>query len=121
MSTERRSASNVVVFPRQRRKDARYRCLLTGHLAHDDGRFSTMCAIRDLGPNGARIRLAGAAPLPKTAFMLLVRDETVYEVDVRWRQDNDAGLSFRARHSLFGGQGPELEQLRRIWKARSQN
>lgn len=120
MFVERRSASSVVVFPRQRRKEGRNRCLLTGHLAHDAGRFSVACTIRNLSPSGARIRLAGMTPLPKAAFMLLVRDATVYEADVCWMRDLDAGLSFRARHSLHGDKGPELEQLRRIWKARAQ-
>lgn len=121
MFTERRSDSSVIIFPRQRRKEGRNRCLLTGHLAHDEGRFSVVCAIRDLSPSGARIRLRGMAPLPKSAFMLLVRDAIVYEVDVRWMRDTEVGVSFRANHSLFGAEGPELEQLRRIWKARSHN
>lgn len=121
MLTERRSASSVVIFPRQRRKEGRNRCLLTGHLAHDEGRFSVGCAIRDLSPSGARIRLSGMTPLPKAAFMLLVRDAIVYEVDVRWMRDTEVGVSFRASHNLFDAQGPELEQLRRIWMARSRN
>jgi len=73
------------------------------------------CTIKDVSDTGARIGFARTVPLPARFWLVEVRARMVYEVDVAWRNDTEAGLSFRDSFPLSQIADPALLFLKRLW------
>ena len=73
------------------------------------------CVIRDLSPSGAKVRLAGAEPLPKSVWLLDVCHGLAFQAQVVWSRDRDAGLKFTQTRILTDEQAPEFKAIRQLW------
>jgi hypothetical protein len=58
-------------------------------------RASLSCALLDLSPTGARVRLPATADLPGTVLLYLP-DEVTCAAWVRWRRGLQVGFEFRS-------------------------
>jgi hypothetical protein len=100
-----------------KRRSQRRRVLWSGRIVHSGGAFNVGCAIRDMSPEGAKVRLSQAgADLPETVHFIDVRGRIAYEAKVMWRKGpTDLGLEFIAQYRLDLHLPAELEHLSRIW------
>ncbi len=72
----------------------RYRVLNGGKLIVNDGYSVIDCVIRDMSEGGAKVRLTMPTMLPKQLEMLVVKNNMLYPVEVRWNRNSEAGLQF---------------------------
>ncbi len=64
---------------------------------------------------GAKVRLAGTAPVPNEVWLIEVREGLAFRCRVAWRASPELGLEFSASHDLKDPTSPELRMLKRIW------
>lgn len=75
------------------------------------------CVIRDLSANGAKIELSHFYKLPPRFVLLHFQAGTAFEVVLKWRRGDLAGMSFEHRHQLETLNEPRLEPVRQAWLA----
>ncbi len=64
--------------------------------------FSLDCVIRDISATGARLKVADPSQVP-LAFELVARDRGIDRpAHVRWRKNNEVGVSFSPERRVFG-------------------
>lgn len=73
------------------------------------------CELRDLSASGAKIHLSSLYKLPPRFILLLHQTGVAYEVVLKWRRGDLAGLSFEARHELESTHEPHLASIREAW------
>lgn len=73
------------------------------------------CELRDLSLSGAKIHVSSLYKLPPRFILLLHQTGIAYEVVLKWRRGDLAGLSFEARHELDANQEPHLASIREAW------
>lgn len=81
----------------------------------DNLRLWADCELRDLSVGGAKIHLSSLYKLPPRFILLLHQTGIAYEVVLKWRRGDLAGLSFEARHDLQMDQGTRLASIREAW------
>jgi hypothetical protein len=75
------------------------------------------CVIRDLSPNGAKIELSHVYRLPPRFVLLHFQAGVAYEVVLKWRRGDLAGMAHEKRHSLAELTEPRLAPAREAWVA----
>ena len=78
---------------------------------------STACLIRDFSAEGARIELPEGAVLPDDFDFYFPLKQATFRARVRWRRDNELGLSFEAadgEHPIDPVQAQLLQTVRRL-------
>ena len=75
------------------------------------------CELRDLSQSGAKIHVASVYKLPPRFMLLHLQDGSAFEVILKWRRGDLAGVSFEHRHELKDLQEPRLTPLREAWLA----
>lgn len=75
------------------------------------------CELRDLSAGGAKIHVSSLYKLPPRFSLLLHQKGLAFDVVLKWRRGDLAGLSFEARHDLEGATGARLTPLRDAWLA----
>ncbi len=75
------------------------------------------CVIKDLSNSGAKIELSHFYTLPPRFILLHFQAGTAFEVVLKWRRGDLAGMSFEHRHDLSAAQEPRLEPVRAAWLA----
>lgn len=75
------------------------------------------CELRDLSAGGAKIHVSSLYKLPPRFSLLLHQQGVAFEVVLKWRRGDLAGLSFEARHDLESATGARLTFLRDAWLA----
>ena len=75
------------------------------------------CVIRDLSANGAKIELSHFYRLPPRFVLLHFEAGVAYEVVLKWRRGDLAGMSFEHRHDLNGDVDERLAGVRDAWRA----
>lgn len=98
-----------------RRSGDRRRVLLGGKIVQQDGAFSTDCAIRDLSDTGAKLRLPGLLPVGDDFYLIEMRTGRLFHADVRWREGEDIGVSFRHPDPIDDPTSKDARMLRRLW------
>ena len=73
------------------------------------------CELRDLSASGAKVHLSSIYKLPPRFILLLHQIGIAYEVVLKWRRGDLAGLSFEARHDLEATQEARLATIREAW------
>ncbi len=73
------------------------------------------CELRDLSAAGAKINVSSLYKLPPRFILLLHQTGTAFEVVLKWRRGDLAGLSFETRHDLASTQEARLETIRAAW------
>jgi PilZ domain len=75
------------------RSGARWPTCLKGQVRARDGRVID-CLVRDFSDSGARIELNGSATLPHTFDLFFPLRQATFRAQVRWRGENEIGLTF---------------------------
>lgn len=75
------------------------------------------CELRDLSAGGAKIHVSSLYKLPPRFSLLLHQQGVAFDVVLKWRRGDLAGLSFEARHDLQTATSAWLIPLRDAWLA----
>lgn len=78
----------------ERRRAPRKRTFLKGTVYYNHRLSSVECTIRDFTDAGARLHFAGPVSLPDTIEIDIPSREQSLKAVVRWRKDDDVGVSF---------------------------
>jgi len=100
-----------------RRTDVRARALMSGKVIVGDCQMSIDCVIRNLSSRGARVTVPRSIDLPVDVGLLIVREALLCEAKVAWRNGDQTGLAFRARHDLRKDTDPSRRGIRALWSA----
>jgi len=98
-----------------KRQGGRARALLAAKILIGDGRMSPDCLIRDLSPDGARVRISRTVPLPQSFALLAIRDGLLFDAALVWRKGDEAGLAFSGRHDVKTAGDPAHAVAHRLW------
>ncbi len=89
----------------ERRRAPRKRTFLKGTVYYNHRLSSLECTIRDFTETGARLQFAAPVSLPDQVDLdIPSRDQSLKAV-VRWRKDDEAGVSFEGAEAV----GPSAE------------
>jgi hypothetical protein len=102
---------------RSGRKSVRRRTLFSGKLVYGNHDYSFNCAIKDLSPDGARLRLPQKQYMPAQGHLIDSHGRTAYAFRLVWMKPPHAGIAFTQAWSLDGDLPASLAGLRRIWLA----
>ncbi len=108
-------ATRILLTPDEQRRTRRPRVLLTGRMVYGPDWQTLDCAIRDLTPHGARLRLAGPAMLVGPLALIEVNSGIAHPCEITWRRQPEIGVRFQSTEDLNQPGPPELARLRRIW------
>ena len=75
------------------------------------------CELRDLSAGGAKIHLSALYKLPPRFVLLQHQAGIAFEVVLKWRRGDLAGLSFEHKHDLNATQDPRMVAIREAWLA----
>jgi hypothetical protein len=101
--------------PVERRRAPRQRALLSAKLATVDGTQTLDCVIRNISPDGALIETNSPHLVPRELHLVQIKDGTVWDAEVIWRNGNRVGLALKDRHDLKTTTEAQLKALRAIW------
>ena len=73
------------------------------------------CELRDLSASGAKIHVSSLYKLPPRFILLMHQTGVAFEVVLKWRRGDLAGLSFEVRHELETMDEPRLATIREAW------
>lgn len=99
----------------RRRAMTRARTLLAGKIIIRGGMMSPDCVIRDLSPDGARVRVPRTILLPSSVGLLVTKDGVLFDAVVVWRRGDEAGLTFSDRHDIRGAVDPANARAHALW------
>ena len=110
------SASSGGADPRhaltERRSEPRRRTHDAGKLAFGYGTEGLDCTILDLSDSGAHVQtILDTASLPKTVFLVHLRDRVAWEARVVWCDDDRLGLKFILMHDLRNSATADLKAM----------
>jgi hypothetical protein len=77
----------------ERRKSPRKKTFLKGTVYYNHRLSSVECTIRDFSEYGARLQFAAPVTLPETVELEIPSREQTLRVHVRWRKDDEVGVS----------------------------
>ncbi len=75
------------------------------------------CMIKDLSDSGAKIELSHLHKVPPRFILIHFQAGMAFEVVLKWRRGDLAGMSFEHRHPLDQPVPPHLEPVRAAWMA----
>lgn len=75
------------------------------------------CMIKDLSDSGAKIELSHLHKVPPRFILINFQAGMAFEVVLKWRRGDLAGMSFEHRHPLDQPVPPQLEPVRVAWMA----
>jgi hypothetical protein len=78
----------------QRRKSTRVRSLKGARISYKNGAFTVDCTVRDMSPEGARLKLGGFLAIPNRFTLRFEDDGSERQCEVRWRTDKEIGIAF---------------------------
>jgi PilZ domain-containing protein len=78
------------------RQIVRRRVLKAGTLAFGSGARTVECTVRDLSPQGARLRLSVSVPVPDACQLSIELDGLEADCAVVWRKAHEIGVKFVA-------------------------
>ena len=100
-------------FEHERRGGSRRRVVKSAKIAFGDFVFVRDCTLRDVAPNGARIRVDGAHEIPDEFYVVFSADKTMRHARIVWRTANEIGIEYESpARSLADDPDPRLRQFR---------
>ena len=75
------------------------------------------CELRDLSTGGAKIHVSALYKLPPRFVLLQHQAGVAYEVILKWRRGDLAGVAFEVRHDLATTEDKRMAAMREAWKA----
>lgn len=102
----------------ERRAEPRLAVSAPGRIMHGD-RLALWadCVIKDLSASGAKIELSHLYRLPPRFVLLHFQEAVAFEVVLKWRRGDLAGMAFERRHALDTLDEPRLAAVVEAWKA----
>jgi hypothetical protein len=101
-----------------RRAEPRVSINTRGRIMHGDklGIWAD-CLIKDLSESGAKIELSHLHKIPPRFILINFQGSVAFEVVLKWRRGDLAGMAFEVRHDLEKPVPPRLEPVQAAWKA----
>ncbi|MFZ5720263.1 MAG: PilZ domain-containing protein [Pseudomonadota bacterium] len=110
--------TNAAPHWHERRSEPRTPTNARGRIMHGDKlAIWADCMIKDLSPSGAKIELSQLYNLPPRFILLHFQAGVAFEVVLKWRRGDLAGMAFERRHPLDAEVEPRLEPVREAWLA----
>lgn len=103
-----------VVDQADSRSSGRTRNLRSGKVVFGAFQFSRDCTIRDVSDGGVRIRIEDPESIPNEFWLLDIRNFVALKAEVRWRRNNDLGLSVGTGCSMDDTETLEMRTLSRL-------
>ena len=102
----------------ERRAEPRVALSAPGRVMHGErmGMWAD-CVIKDLSPSGAKIELSHFYRLPPRFVLMHFREAVAFEVVLKWRRGDLAGMAFEHRHPLATLEEPRLAPVVEAWRA----
>jgi hypothetical protein len=116
----RQSAVMTRVAPQwiERRSEPREPVSIRARVLHGQGlAMWADCVIRDLSASGAKIELSHFHKLPPRFVLLHFEAATAFEVVLKWRRADLAGMAFEGKHGLDGDVPAHLKAAKDQWLA----
>ncbi len=110
------TATPIALTADEQRRSRRPRVLLAGRIVYGEAQLTVDCSIRDLTPEGARLKLAGTAVLPQKVSLIELGPGLAHECEVSWRRMPEIGVRFLSTQSLKGEPAPDPSPLKRLWQ-----
>ena len=89
--------------------------LLAGILIYGPSAFTMDCTIRNLSPQGARVRILGPAHFADPLILLAPAADEAFEAKISWSQGAELGLSFVRSVDLRAPVSEAEKSARRLW------
>jgi hypothetical protein len=87
-----------------RRTTTRQKSFLQGRIIFNNRRSSVDCLIRDIGEDGARLKISDTITLPEAVDLYLPAKDETHRARIRWRHNGEIGVVF----VLDGASSPSL-------------
>lgn len=75
------------------------------------------CELRDFSTGGAKIHVSALYKLPPRFVLLQHQVGVAFEVILKWRRGDLAGVAFEVRHELATTDDARMAAMREAWKA----
>jgi len=75
------------------------------------------CVIKDLSESGAKIELSHLHKIPPRFILIHFQGGMAFEVVLKWRRGDLAGMAFEERHELEKPVAARLEPVQIAWRA----
>jgi hypothetical protein len=103
----------------ERRTLLRKRSFLQGRLYFNNRRSSLDCLVRDISPQGAKLKVSDSIAIPEFVELHIPNKDETYRAKVQWRTGFEIGVTFendQEAPSIVLGAGPAdlLERVRRL-------
>jgi hypothetical protein len=103
----------------ERRTLLRKRSFLQGRLYFNNRRSSLDCLVRDISPQGAKLKVSDSVAIPEIVELHIPNKDETYRAKVQWRTGLEIGVTFDddlAMPSIVPSAGPAdlLERVRRL-------
>jgi hypothetical protein len=101
-----------------RRGEARVATNARGRIMHGEKLANWAdCAIKDFSQSGAKIELSHLHKIPPRFILIHFQAGMAFEVVLKWRRGDLAGMAFEHRHPLDQPVPSRLEPVRTAWLA----
>ncbi len=101
-----------------RRAEPRVSINARGRIMHGDKlAIWADCMIKDLSDSGAKIELSHLHKVPPRFILIHFQAGMAFEVVLKWRRGDLAGMAFEHRHLLESSGDPRLAAVKEAWKA----
>jgi hypothetical protein len=97
-----------------RRNERRRRVLLFGKLSDSTGAHVAECAISNVSPAGAQVRLYTDDSFPDHVYLIDAKTHSAHWAEVIWRRGQRWGLNFAETYDLDQDVPPRLKFLQRL-------
>jgi hypothetical protein len=102
----------------ERRNEPRVPANVPGRVMHGDKlALWADCVIKDISTSGAKIELSHFYRLPPRFVLMHFHEALAFEVVLKWRRGDLAGMAFEHRHPLDSITDPRLAAVAEAWKA----
>lgn len=102
----------------ERRSETRVPTSTPGRVMHGDKlALWADCVIKDLSPSGAKIELSHFYRLPPRFVLIQFQEGVAFEVVLKWRRGDLAGMAFERRHPINEITDPRLLPVAEAWRA----
>jgi hypothetical protein len=108
--------NSIPLTPDEQRQARRPRVLLTGRLVYGPDFLTLDCVIRDLTPEGARVKLAGSSVISDPLVLIEVNSGLAHQCEISWKRFPEIGVRFMRTDDLSKSTDPELARLRQMWQ-----
>ncbi|MDZ4375377.1 MAG: PilZ domain-containing protein [Phenylobacterium sp.] len=102
----------------ERRTEPRLSVSAPGRVMHGErmGLWAD-CIIKDMSPSGAKVELSHFYRLPPRFMLLHFQENVAFEVVLKWRRGDLAGMAFERRHEMATTDDPRLAPVVEAWRA----